>query len=151
MTGGIGDDANWTSWTLTRARPAISLFLAKFRNSGNVRLACRAANISRSTIYYWRNKWVTFADEWDEAKEDACDILEGEAWKRAVENQSDRLLMFLLKAHRRKVYGDKMSMEHTGKDGGPMEQIGHNVIRIIVHDDSDSPRLQATDNDGKEP
>jgi hypothetical protein len=37
--------------------------------------------------------------QWDEALEDACDILEAEAWKRA-RDKSDLLLIFLLKAHR---------------------------------------------------
>ena len=110
------NDNNDTNDTIAGNRAAMDRFLAKFRNCGNVRLACRAAGIPRKTAYRWRNKWSTFAAEWDEAKEDACDVLEGEAWKRAVKGQSDRLLMFLLKAHRREVYGDKV--EHTGKDGG---------------------------------
>lgn len=110
-----------TNDTLARNRAAMARFLEKFRDSGNIRLSCRAADVSRKTVYRWRNKWATFAAEWDEAKEDACDILEGEAWKRAIKNQSDRLLMFLLKAHRREVYGDKVAMEHTGKDGQPIE------------------------------
>lgn len=82
-------------------------FLAKLRNSGNVRLSCHAADVPRSTVYYWRNKFKTFKDAWNEAMEDACDILEAEAWKRAVDGQSDRLLMFLLKAHRPDKFKDR--------------------------------------------
>ena len=107
-----------TNGTLASNRVAIERFLAKMRDSGNVRLSCMAAGVPRRTVYNWRNKWSTFAAEWDEAKEDACDILEGEAWKRAVQGQSDRLLMFLLKAHRREVYGDMIRQELTGADGG---------------------------------
>lgn len=99
-----------TNWTLTEAAPKMKLFLEKLRNSGNIRLSCRAADVPRSTVYYWRRKFRTFEDAWDEALEDACDILEGEAWKRAVEDKSDRLLMFLLKAHRRVMYGDRLNV-----------------------------------------
>jgi len=90
-------------------------FLDRLRNSGNVRASCKAAGVPRRTIYNWRSKWVTFADEWDDALDDACDILEAEAWKRAVDGQSDRLLMFLLKAHRRAVYGDVIQQEQSGE------------------------------------
>ncbi|NIV30648.1 MAG: hypothetical protein GWN58_14455, partial [Anaerolineae bacterium] len=74
----------------------------------------------RSTAYRWRDRWSTFAAEWDEALEDACDLLEAEAWERAIEKGSDRLLMFLLKAHRRDKYGDRVRQEVSGPDGGPV-------------------------------
>ncbi len=113
----MSNTTNRTDWTLTRARPKIDVFLDKLRNSGNVRASCKAASIPRSTVYDWRDKWVTFAGEWDDAIDDACDILEGVAWKRAVES-SDRLLMFLLKAHRPDKFKERTSTEVTGKDGG---------------------------------
>ncbi len=91
---------NDTNDTLASNRKAMERFLEKLRNSGNVRLSCRAAGVPRRTVYRWRKRFSTFQGEWEEALEDACDILEGEAWKRAVEDKSDRLLMFLLKAHR---------------------------------------------------
>jgi len=100
-------NSNGTNGTLASNRAAMNRFLDKLRNSGNVRMACRAAGIPRRTAYNWRDKWATFHDEWDEALEDACDFLEGEAWRRAVENNSDRLLMFLLKAHRPERFKDR--------------------------------------------
>jgi len=118
MANGLNGNSNgWTNWTLERAKPHMLKFCDKLRNSGNVRASCQAASIPRSTAYYWRNKFATFAAAWDEALEDACDALEGVAWNRAIEH-SDRLLMFLLKAHRREVYGDVMRTELTGADGG---------------------------------
>ena len=117
-------NGNGTNGTLAGNRPAMERFLAKMRDSGNVRLSCQAAGIPRTTVYRWRDKWSTFAAEWDEAKEDACDILEGEAWKRAVQGQSDRLLMFLLKAHRREVYGDIVRQELSGPGGGAVQIVG---------------------------
>lgn len=105
-----------TNGTLASNREAMDRFLEKLRNSGNVRLSCRAAGVPRRTAYNWRDRWVTFRQEWDEALEDACDILEGEAWKRAIEGQSDRLLMFLLKAHRPDKFKERT--EVSGPEGG---------------------------------
>ena len=119
-----------TDWTLTRARPKIDAFIDKLRNSGNVRLSCNAAGVNRSTAYNWRDKWATFAAEWDEALEDACDILEAEAWKRAVNDKSDRLLMFLLKAHRPDKFKERTATELTGADGGPIK-----AYTILAHPD----------------
>ena len=90
------------------------------KNSGNVRASCSAAGISRSAAYVWRNRFKTFAKEWDEAKDDAVDALDLEAWKRATEGASDRLLMFLLKAHKPSVYNPvtRSELELGGKGKG---------------------------------
>ena len=110
-----------TNSTLAKNRKKMDLFLDKLRNSGNVRLACQAAGVSRRTIYNWRNKWITFAEDWDEAIEEACDVLEGHAWKRATKGQSDRLLMFLLKAYRKEKFSDRR--EITGVNNEPVQFI----------------------------
>ena len=107
-----------TNGTLASNRAAMDRFLDRLRQSGNVRLACQAAGIPRRTAYNWRGKWSTFSAEWDEALDDALDILEGKAWERAAQH-SDRLLMFLLKAHRRDVYGDRQELDVT-TDGEPI-------------------------------
>ena len=78
-----------TNGTLAGNREAMDAFLDRMRQSGNVYLSCRAAGIPRSTVYRWRAKWSTFAAQWDEAKEDAVDRLDAEAWRRATEGQSD--------------------------------------------------------------
>lgn len=91
-------------------------FLSNLAELGNVRDACRAAGIGRSTAYEWRQD-ITFAGAWDAALEEAADALEGEARRRAVEGveepiyhrgevvghvqrYSDTLLIFLLKGLR---------------------------------------------------
>jgi len=102
-------------------------FIDRMRSSGNVRLSCTAAGIPRSTAYYWRDKFKTFAKAWDDAKADAVDVLDAEAWKRATEGQSDRLIMFLLKAHRPDVYNPAQTIKHEGTgDQGEIEvkQVG---------------------------
>jgi len=113
--------SNGTNGTLASNREAMDAFLARMRQSGNVYLSCKAAGVPRSTVYRWRDKWSTFADEWDEAKDDAVDKLDAEAWRRATEEASDRLLMFLLKAHKPSVYNPPQRQQISGLDDGPLE------------------------------
>lgn len=108
------NETDGTNSTLAKNRKAMASFIDKLRNSGNIRASCEAAVIPRTTAYRWRRTWKTFADEWDQALEDAIDILEAKAWKRAAE-ESDRLLMFLLKAHRREKYGDHFDVTTGGE------------------------------------
>lgn len=94
-------------------------FIASLSGDLNVRRACIAAGISRSNAYYRRETDDEFAEAWDEAIENASDLLEGVYWQRAIE-QSDRAIEFLLKANRREKYGEIAKVEVTGKDGGPI-------------------------------
>ena len=90
-------------------------FLAAFRETGNVCLACKAAGVGRSSHYRWLEDDCEYRAAFDLAKEDATDVLEAEAHRRAVEGweepvgwykgraggtvrkYSDVLLIFLLK------------------------------------------------------
>lgn len=58
-------------------------FLSALRESGVVRSACEAARIGRTTAYELRQRDPGFAAAWDEAMEDAADLLEAEAIRRA--------------------------------------------------------------------
>ncbi len=98
------------------AHPYKRAFLAAFRETGNVCLACKAANVGRSSHYRWLEKDSEYRAAFDQAKEDATDVLEAEAFRRAVEGveeptgwykgkpggtvrkYSDVLLIFLLKS-----------------------------------------------------
>ena len=53
--------------------------------------------------------------------DEAIDNLEATAYERAS-TTSDRLAEVLLKAHRPDKYVEKRLLEHTGKDGGPIQQ-----------------------------
>jgi hypothetical protein len=88
------------------------LFLGALRNSANVRAACQVAGIARATAYKSRAASQEFAAAWDEAVEDACDILEADAWTRA-RKQSDVLIIFLLKAHRPAKYRETYNVQIT--------------------------------------
>lgn len=103
----------------------------------NVSEAAKAMGICRRYAYNFRDANAKFAEAWDNAIEQGVDVLEREARRRAAEGveepvyykgeridtvrkYSDLLMIFLLKAHRPGTYRDRVSMEHTGKDGGPL-------------------------------
>lgn len=95
----------------------MTVFLATLRNSGNVRASCDRAGISRISAYQARDRDSIFRDAWDEAKQDAVDILEAVAWSRA-QTSSDTLLIFLLKHNRPETYLVPKQVEHSGPGGG---------------------------------
>lgn len=58
-------------------------FLVALAESGNVRLSCEAANVTRTAVYDLRESEETFAADWDQALDEAADLLEQEARRRA--------------------------------------------------------------------
>lgn len=112
-------------------REWVSDFLASLSLSPNVAEACREAGITRKTAYDLRKADPSFAEAWDLALDESTDDLVGECYRRArcgveepvhykgervdtIRKYSDTLAMFLLKAHRRHVYGDKLDNQLSG-------------------------------------
>ncbi|MEC8091706.1 MAG: hypothetical protein VX108_03845, partial [Pseudomonadota bacterium] len=60
-------------------------FLCALRRTGNVSAAARAAGNCRSRCYEARRRDREFAAAWTDALEEAADMLEMEAFQRAVE------------------------------------------------------------------
>lgn len=82
--------------------------LDAFLKHGTVAAACSAARIGRTTWYDWRTNDPEFNRLAGEAEEAVTDALEEVAQLRATMPEgSDTLLIFLLKARRRALYGDK--------------------------------------------
>lgn len=96
--------------TIRATKKARESFLLTLRECGNITAACRAAGISRDTAYRWREQDPEFDKWWDAALDASTDHLEEVAYKRA-EEQSDLLLMFLLKARRPALYREQV--QHT--------------------------------------
>ena len=84
-------------------------FLEVIRATGNVRLAADAAGVDRSTPYVRARRDAAFAAAWAQAEQDALDVLEAEARRRALAS-SDALLMFLLRAHRPERYREALDV-----------------------------------------
>lgn len=93
-----------------------------------MRLACEVAGVGRSSHYRWLEKDPEYRVAFELAQEDAADILEAEAYRRAVEGvekpvgwhkgkpgghvreYSDVLLMFQLKALRSEKYRERVEL-----------------------------------------
>ena len=98
--------------------------------SANVALAATGAGVTRQNAYQTRSRNKKFRRQWDEAIEQAVDLLAGEARRRATgmtrdvwyagrvvgteRVYSDALLIFLLKAHRPAKFRDNVKVEHSG-------------------------------------
>lgn len=130
-------------------------FLVALAKSGNVTKAAAAAKITRSTAYLLKREASDFAEAWDEAIEEAGDLLELEARRRAVSGvkepvfyqgeecgyvrkYSDTLLIFLLKGAKPEKYRERF--EHTGKDGKPIEF--NAIIALTAEQELDEWRKQ---------
>jgi len=103
-------------------------FLAAYRENGNIRLACEAGQIGRSSHYRWMERYPDYVKEFEQAKADAVDVLEAEARRRAVDGwkepvgwyrgqaggtvrrYSDTLLIFLLKGAAPQKYRERMEV-----------------------------------------
>lgn len=109
-------------------------FLDNLRETANVTLAARAAGVSSGTVYKHKREDVLFAERWDEAMQEAIDMLEHEAHRRAfrgteepvfyqgsecgyVTKYSDSLAMFLLKAHRPDKYRERSEVKQEISGG----------------------------------
>lgn len=77
----------------------------------NVTLAAKGAGIDRTTAYQYRRNSTEFAKRWKEAKAEALELLEAQAWKRA-QTTSDTLMIFLLKANKPRKYQDRLRVLH---------------------------------------
>src|SRR4051794_17900742 len=116
----------------TRAR-----VIAEFANCGRIDLACQIAGCSRDAHYEWLQKFPEYKEAFEAARDRAVDMLEAEAHRRAhegvtkpifqqgrhvgdVQEYSDSLLTFLLKARRPAIFGDRTALEHTGAGGAPL-------------------------------
>lgn len=75
------------------------LFLQTLGATGNVTAACKAAGVSRKTVYQHKNKFPEFEDAWEASMEDALDKLEGVLWKEGSQGHI-RAIELVLKARR---------------------------------------------------
>ena len=117
-------------------------FLAALAETGVVGEAAKAARIGRSTVFELKKLDPAFAEGWDAAMEQAADLMEEEARRRAIDGVlepvygsggtgvgtvkvgsirkfSDVLLIFKLKGARPDKYRERR--EVVGAGGGPLQ------------------------------
>jgi hypothetical protein len=120
-----------------------AIFLKSLAKTANVSRSCVAAKLPRTLAYEWRNTDEVFAADWDKALEQGIDALEDEVTRRGkdgvlkpqfykgnvcghVREYSDTLLIFKLKGWRPDRYRERL--EHTGRNGGPIETVDLGLI-----------------------
>jgi len=116
-------------------------FLDELSKNPNVSRAARIAGVNRATAYKHKKSNDAFSAAWDEAIEEAVDVMEEEMWRRAVEGTnrpiihkgevtgtfkeySDTLMIFLAKAHRPERFRERYEHRGTGDNG-------EIVIRVV--------------------
>lgn len=116
-------------------------FLDALARTGVVRTACLASGMSRTAVRNSRRNDPDFEEAFHEALEDAADLMEDEARRRAVDgvlrtkvigsgpnaqvidelHYSDSLLMFLLKGARPEKFAERTKSELSGPNGQPLD------------------------------
>jgi hypothetical protein len=71
--------------------------------------SCKAAGITRRCAYNHKASDLDFAAEWEDNLQQAADVLEEEATRRAMAG-SDLLLIFLLKGLRPEKYRERVTL-----------------------------------------
>ena len=104
----------------TRARRWEKQFLASLARHCNITQAAKEAGIARRTAYGRRDASPDFAEKWDEAIEEAIDAIEIAVYTESLKGDMQTARWFLSR-RRPQVYGDRMALEHSGKDGGPIQ------------------------------
>lgn len=135
-----------------------SAYVRVLRTTGNHVLACESSGARRSAINDLIRSDKKFAAQVDDAKAEAVERLEGEAYRRAVigieepvfwqgmrvdtvRRYSDGLLVKLLEANHGARFGRKVQV--TGKDGGPLE-VRHDLSKLTMQQLQDLESILAT-------
>ena len=85
-------------------------FLEVLRATGNVTLAVQHVGQSRNQVHGVRQRSKRFAAQWDDALEEATDLLEAEAWRRAVIGVDEPRFYKGKVVGSTKKYSDRLSM-----------------------------------------
>lgn len=150
----------------------LAAFLTHLAQTGNVTLSADMTNLERTRLYELRNTEPEFAAAWEAALDEAADLLEAEARRRAIEGveqkkfhkdepildpetgeqyveraYSDTLLIFLLKGARPEKYRERSSTELSGPGGQPLMQ---GMVQIYLPSNG-RDQLEAPEADAVEP
>ncbi len=100
----------------------MTMILQEYAATGVMGTSVARAGVSANEHKKWLEDYPTYKEMFLEVKERFVDTLETTAIERAKE-KSDSLLMFLLKAHRREVYGDKSEVDLKSSKGSGIQLI----------------------------
>lgn len=119
-----------------------TVLLRVLAKTANVRASCQAANVSRQVAYQHRTEDAVFREQWEMALEEALELLEEAARKRAMKS-SDVLLIFLLKAHRPEKYREQRSVrpETVSKDSASIHEVTFDYRKLSDEELTEFERL----------
>lgn len=123
-------------------------FIENLSRGWTVTAAAKATKISRRGVYFWRDEDPDFAAAWDDAIAAGNEMLEQEAYRRAVEGNmrpvfikgemvgevreySDHLLMFLLRGRKPETFGNRVDLTSKG------ESLASHFARALLAEDAD--------------
>jgi hypothetical protein len=115
------------------------VFLHTLRDTGNVRSAATAAGISRATAYAAREEDEVFAGWWQQAIDDAIDLIEMSAWALASRLDGS-MIRFLLTAHRPETYAKSIRMQHSGDEQNPVKVEHSHQVAVYLPDNGRGDR-----------
>lgn len=98
-----------SGYTAKEVKVLMRKVLEEYLKCGVIGQACTKAGIRKKLHNEWMEKYPRYKELYEEIKEKFVDGLESIAIERAKE-KSDSLLMMLLKAHRREIYGDRSEL-----------------------------------------
>ena len=88
-------------------------FLKSFAKSANVLRAAKAAKVHRSTVYDWLEKDETFSFLYNQAKEDAKDVLRAEIYRRGHDGWDEKVYQLGKFAGKVRKYSDTLLIFHA--------------------------------------
>ena len=100
----------------------------------------KAAGISRWTAYRWRQEDPEFASRWDQALENAVDVVENPLYQKAVSGDTI-CMIFYLKAHRPK-YRDRLSVNVEQLHSEIEDRMAQLAEKCLLDKLSGSPKPQ---------
>jgi hypothetical protein len=129
---------------------AEAAILEIIREGGTLDKAAEAVKVTRQTICRWLQDDSAFRDKYVQAREDQGDWFADKVADIALDPAREgsditarvNALKWLAGKRKPKVYGEKLTNEHVGPDGGPIQV--SRVERVIVRPnapDSDSGGL----------
>jgi hypothetical protein len=95
-------------------------FLAAYSNSGNLRASALRAQVSRGHVYRALETDAQFRAEFDDAKDEAIELLEATLRQQALSGNTTALI-FLLKCLDPATYNERVQI--SGPRNGPVEMI----------------------------
>ena len=117
-------------------------FLVAFEHTVNVSKAAKKVGIARSTAYTYRKDNPEFKRKWDDIEDARLDDLEVEGYRRA-EEESDTLLIFILKARRPARYNPTKnvridgSIEHSIDAAKVAKSFRDAVLQAVIDEEAE--------------